>query len=90
MPISAWVFGGAAALGLATFGTFAILGFSQEKRLASRCAPRCNDNEVSSVARSYLVADVGAAVAAVCAVAAVIIGWPHRSHNVAAVPTGTF
>ncbi len=67
-----YVLGGVAALALGSFGTFAVLGKSEENRLADTCRDRCSDDDVSGVHRSYVIADVSLGVAIVAAGAAVV------------------
>lgn len=76
IPPLAWVAGGVAVLGLGSFTAFALTGMSAEDDLAKGCAPRCAEDDVSSVKRSYAIADVSLAVGLVAAAAAVVLAVP--------------
>ena len=74
-PVAAWVATGVAALGFATFGTFAILGSSDKKKL-NECAPNCADSERDrrdSLKTKFLVADIGLGVGAASAILAGVL-----------------
>ncbi len=53
LPTAAWVLGGVAVVGAASFVTFAVLGRSTQS-----CAPDCTSSQVSTLRRDYLVADI--------------------------------
>jgi len=76
IPTLAYVAAGVAVLGLGSFTAFALAGRSEEDDLAKGCAPRCSADDVSSVERAYLVADVSLAVGLVAAAAAVVLALP--------------
>lgn len=74
-PVAAWVMTGVAAAGLATFGTFALLGSSDKKKLDD-CSPGCPDSEHDrrdSLKTKYLIADIGLGVGAASAIVAGIL-----------------
>ena len=74
-PVAAWIATGAAVVGFATFGTFAILGSSDKKKL-EECAPHCPESEHSrhdSLKTKFLIADVGLGVGAASAIVAGIL-----------------
>jgi hypothetical protein len=52
------------AVGLGSFGVFALLGRQKESEL-EECAPRCAPDEISKMQRLYLVADISLAVSVV-------------------------
>jgi hypothetical protein len=81
VPVSAYVAGGIAVLGLGSFGFFALSGKSAEKDLASGCSPSCSDAELSPVKRDYLIADVSLGIGVVAAVAAVLLALPALSDS---------
>lgn len=62
---------GVAAAGVGTFAAFGLQGKADEREL-TRCAPRCNDEDVDRMVRNYAVADVGLAIGVV---AGVVGGW---------------
>ncbi len=65
IPTAAYVLGGVAAVGLATFGTLAILGRSQQADLEGSCSPGCSPEQVQPMKTKFLIADIGLAVFAV-------------------------
>ena len=74
-PVAAWVATGVAVVGFGTFGTFALLGSSDKKKLDD-CAPSCPDSEHDrrdSLKSKYLVADIGLGVGAASAVLAGVL-----------------
>ena len=58
MPAAAWIFGGAAVIGLGVFTGFAISGRARQDEL-ERCAPNCAIEDVDVMRTRYFVADVG-------------------------------
>jgi hypothetical protein len=74
-PVAAWVATGVAVVGFGTFGTFAILGSSDKKKL-EECAPTCPESEQArhdSLKTKYLIADIGLGVGAASAIVAGIL-----------------
>lgn len=74
-PVAAWVATGVAVVGLGTFGTFALLGSSDKKKLDD-CAPSCPDSAHAtrdSLKTKFLVADIGLGVGAASAVLASVL-----------------
>lgn len=74
-PVGAWVATGIAVVGFGTFGTFALLGSSDKKKLDD-CAPSCPDSAHGtrdSLKTKFLVADVGLGVGAASAVLAGVL-----------------
>jgi len=90
-PVAAWVATGVAVAGFGTFGTFALLGSSDKKKLDD-CAPNCPDSahdQRSSLKTKYLVADVGLGVGVASAVLAGVLflsNGPSRAEHAARVP----
>lgn len=75
VPVAAWVATGVAVVGFGTFGTFALLGGSDKKKLDD-CAPSCPDSAHGtrdSLKTKYLVADVGLGVGAASAILAGVL-----------------
>jgi hypothetical protein len=74
-PTGAWVMSGVAVVGLATFGTFAVLGNSDKKKL-DECSPSCPESEHDrrdSLKTKFLIADIGLGVGAASAIVAGIL-----------------
>ena len=74
-PVGAWVATGVAVVGFGTFGTFALLGSSDKKKLDD-CAPGCPDSAHGtrdSLKTKFLVADVGLGIGAASAVLAGVL-----------------
>jgi tetratricopeptide (TPR) repeat protein len=65
IPTAAYVLGGVAVVGLATFGTLAILGRNQQSQLERSCSPKCSPEQVQPMKTKFLIADIGLAVFAV-------------------------
>ena len=65
IPTAAYVLGGVAVVGLATFGTLAFLGRSEQSELERSCSPRCSPDQVKPMKTKFLIADIGLAVFAV-------------------------
>lgn len=76
VPIISYVLGGVAVVAAGSFALFALTGKSKEDDLAGTCSPKCTDDEVGSVNRSYLIADVSLGVAAVATIVAVVLALP--------------
>lgn len=68
--------------GLASFGTFSILGKSEQGKLEDRCAPRCDDDELSTMKRFYLIGDISAGVGAASLLGAAIVYLTRPSREV--------
>jgi tetratricopeptide (TPR) repeat protein len=65
IPTSAYVLGAVGAFGLATFGTLAILGKSQQNDLERSCSPACSPAQLSPMKTKFVIADIALAVSAV-------------------------
>jgi hypothetical protein len=76
VPLVSFIAGGVAVVALGSFAVFALTGKSNEDDLAGKCSPNCSDDEVGSVNRSYLIADVSLGVAAVATIVAVVLALP--------------
>lgn len=76
IPLATYIAGGVAVAALGSFTAFALAGKSKEDDLASTCSPNCSADEVGSVDRSYLVADVSLGVAALATIVAVVFALP--------------
>lgn len=76
IPTLAYVAGGVGVLGASSFAFFALTGKSAEKDLASSCGPNCKDDDLSSVKRDYLIADISLVIGVASLAAAVVLAWP--------------
>lgn len=76
VPVLAYVAGGVALVGFGVFTGFALGGKGAEKDLANTCSPRCTDDDLGSVRRDYVIADIGLVIGVVGTAAAVILAWP--------------
>lgn len=76
IPTLAYVAGGVGVLGIGSFAFFALTGKSAEKDLASSCGPSCKDDDLSSVKRDYLIADISLVIGVAALAAAVVLAWP--------------
>lgn len=76
VPTLAYVAGGVGVLGASSFAFFALTGKSGEKDLASSCGPSCKDDDLSSVKRDYLIADISLVIGVAALAAAVVLAWP--------------
>lgn len=87
VPVLSYVAGGVAVVALGSFAVFALTGKSKEDDLAGKCSPNCGDDDVGSVNRSYLIADVSLGVAAVATIVAVVLALPAFGSSSASVKT---
>jgi hypothetical protein len=97
IPLGSYIAGGVAVVALGSFAVFALTGKSTEDDLAGKCSPNCTDDEVGSVNRDYLIADVSLGVAAVATIVAVVLALPAfgssgavKTANVARTPAPWF
>lgn len=72
VPITSWIFGGAALVSLGAGTVFALRGSSKESDLDA-CKPACGADAVNDVSTTYAVADVLLTAGVVSAIAAVAI-----------------
>ncbi len=73
-----WVLGGVGLAGLTSFTIFAVRGSSDERSFANTCLPRCSVDNVDSVKRSYLIADISLGVGVVALGAATVMYFVDR------------
>jgi hypothetical protein len=73
---------GLGVAGLAGFGTFSLLGSSEQSKLEDRCEPRCTDDDLSKMKRFYLIGDVSAGVGAAALLGAAIVYLARPSREV--------
>lgn len=86
----AWVAGGVALAGLATFGVLAIHGFTRENALASSCSPTCAHDSVQAIRTEYLVGDVALTTGLVAAVVSSVLFVASRGHSPTTTVAWTF
>jgi hypothetical protein len=79
IPVLAYVAGGVGIIGLGGFTLFALTGKGAEKDLASSCNPNCTNDQLSSVKRDYLFADVSLVIGVVAVATAVILARHHAA-----------
>lgn len=97
IPASTWAFGAVAVAALGSFAYFGLTGRAKESSLSTSCAPRCSDDDIARVRRSYLVADIslGVSVAsfAIATVIAITSKPPESAKtavDVRVLPGGAF
>lgn len=73
---------GLGVAGLAGFGTFSLLGSSEQGKLEDRCEPGCTDDDLSKMKRFYLIGDVSAGVGAAALLGAAIVYLARPSREV--------
>jgi hypothetical protein len=73
VPAAVYALGGVALAGVGVFTGFAIAGTSERSSLLSRCAPFCSDDEVQSVQRKFLIADIALGTGIVAAGSAAVL-----------------
>lgn len=90
LPAGAYVLGGLAALGLASYGYFGITGLTKQLDLKSSCSPHCSEDDLSTLRRDYLAADISLGVALVAGAAFAWIALSPRGESVVvtALPPG--
>lgn len=92
VPALAWIWGGVAVVSAGAFVGFGLSARSAKSDLDSRCAPTrtCEESDVSSMRRRFVVADVFAVLAGAALVGAVVttIVWPRSEARVDVAFTG--
>jgi hypothetical protein len=90
IPLGAFVLGGVAVAGLATFGVLGIVGKNAQSSLQDTCAPNCAQNEISKVRSEYIGADValGVGVAALVSAGIWFVLRPNQAEPPADVESG--
>jgi hypothetical protein len=74
------VLGGVGVLGLASFAFFGLSGSSKQSDLDSRnCKPNCPQDDVDTIKRNYLIADISLGVGAASLVAASVFYFTRSS-----------
>lgn len=89
IPVLAYVAGGVGIIGLGGFTLFALTGKGAEKDLASSCNPNCTNDQLSSVKRDYLFADISLVIGVVAAATAVILAWPALTDGASSTTTAS-
>jgi hypothetical protein len=83
-----YAFSGLAVVGLGTFATFAILGYSTQQNLALSCSPSCKDAQVDPIRTDYRVADIGLGVGLVSAAVAAYFLLTHGAASSSSARVG--
>jgi hypothetical protein len=81
-PVLVYPLLGLGVVGLAGFGTFSLLGNSEQSKLEDRCEPRCTDHDLSKMKRWYTIGDVSAGVGAAALLGAAIVYLARPSREV--------
>ncbi len=80
---------GASAAALGTFAGFAVAGREKQAALEASCAPRCGADDVATMRRDFLVADVALGAAVIAAGGAIAWQlWGGRGEGKAAATVG--
>ncbi len=80
---------GLGVVGLASFGTFALLGNSEKNKLEDGCEPRCSDDDMTKMKRWYTIGDVSAGIGAAALLGATIVYLARPSREVDATEEQT-
>lgn len=81
-PVIVYPLLGLGIAGLAGFGTFSLLGNSEQSKLEDRCEPRCTDDDLTKMKRWYTIGDVSAGVGAAALLGAAIVYLARPSKEV--------
>ena len=81
-PIIVYPLLGISLAGFASFGTFSLLGKSEQGELEDRCQPRCSDDDLAKMKRWYTVGDVSAGIGAAALLGATIVYLARPSFEV--------
>lgn len=81
-PVVVYPLLGLGLAGLAGFGTFSLLGRSEQNKLEDRCEPGCTDQDLTKMKRWYTIGDVSAGVGAAALLGAVIVYFARPSREV--------
>jgi hypothetical protein len=79
---------GVGGVALVSFGVFAILGYSKQKELEDDCKPACAPDEISTMQRLYLIADISLAVSVLAIGSGVVIMVSSGPGDSAALAVG--
>ncbi|WP_156339248.1 hypothetical protein [Chondromyces crocatus] len=79
IPVLSYVLGGVAAGGLGNFVFWGLLGKSEQGELEDSCAPRCRQEDVDAMRRSYLLADLSLGIGVAALGAATVVALLHNS-----------
>jgi hypothetical protein len=92
-PVAVWILGGIGVAGLATGAILGVKGQLDRRELRSRCAPTCDQSEVDSIEREWMIGGIAAGVGAAALGVAVGIALTSDSdptHGMAAQIGGRF
>jgi hypothetical protein len=82
IPISVFVLGGVAVVGVASFATFGLMAKSDTDRLRDECAPACPTGDRDDAFGKALVADISLGIAAAAVIAAGVLYVLRPTHAV--------
>lgn len=88
-PVIVYPLLGLGVLGLASFGTFSLMGSTEQNKLEDRCEPGCTDDDLSKMKRYYTIGDVSAGVGAAALLGAAIVYLARPSREVDAAEART-
>jgi hypothetical protein len=72
-PVLVYPLLGLGVVGLASFGTFSLLGKSEQDELEQSCSPNCTDSDLETMQRWYTIGDISAGVGAAALVGAAVV-----------------
>jgi hypothetical protein len=73
VPLSVWILGGVAVLGLSSFAGFGLVAKFETDRLTKECAPACSNAARDSAFRNAAIADVSLVVGTLVAITAGVL-----------------
>lgn len=92
-PVSVWILGGIGVAGLATGAILGVKGQLDRRELRASCAPDCDQSQVDSIEREWMIGGIAAGVGAAALGVAVGIALTSDSdptHGMAAQIGGRF
>jgi hypothetical protein len=73
VPVLTWVLAGVTVAGGVGFGVFGSMGKKEKDNLQKTCAPFCKDDDLKTVKRDLLFADISLGVGVLSAIGAVVV-----------------
>ena len=72
-PVLVYPLLGLGIVGLGSFGTFSVLGKSEQNKLEDSCEPHCTNEDLSTMKRWYAIGDISAGVGAAALIGAAVV-----------------